>query len=71
MTYKKFRAVGVCPNYEESGLTGDELTKYYCNVNSMAQSINCLTRDSIKPYLKQAFFPASVSWRGQRSYLLR
>ena len=30
MTYKNFRAVGICPNYEESELTVSELTKYYC-----------------------------------------
>ena len=42
-----------------------------CKVNFMAQNVYYKTRDSIKPYEKQDFFSASVTWQGQRSNLLR
>ena len=35
------RAVGICPNYEESELTVSELTKYYCNLILKTQALVC------------------------------
>ena len=36
----------------------------------MAQNIYCVTRDSIKPCKKQAFFLAKVTWQGHWSDLV-
>ena len=47
------RAVGICPNYEESELTVSELTKYYCILAAHApwivlmEPVPCPLRDSL------------------------